>query len=336
MSSAITIVGIGAAASAYGASQNAKAAKAAGNIPAPTPVNIKGLDADARKLSKQNIADSIDLEKQYTPEVAALRTQATQSLLPYLQGEDTTRQTLGTALYGDFNAAGNNPLARSSLLDEAIAKARNDLALGGTLDTATRNEVTRRAGATAAGISGGRVGLGRDISARDLGLKSLDLQNSRLQAASQLGGQDQSTLQAQAAQDAANAQRRQSTASLISDLQGQTFAQRLGLAQFGQGIARPETGLDPSSLVDLTVGNSNASNAAAQQKAALQAQLQAQTGNSIMQLGGQFMGAGAGLYGRNTATQTTPGLINKTWTPSTSQDDLNNNILGTWSANYKK
>jgi hypothetical protein len=240
--------------------------------------------------------------------------------------------------YGDFTKAGNNPLARSSLLDEAIAKARSDLALGGTLDTATRNEVTRTAGANAAGISGGgggSLGLGRDLSARDLGLKSLDLQNQRLQAASQLGGQDQSVLQAQAAQDAANAQRRLSTASLISDLQGQTFAQKLGLAQFGQSIARPESGLSPSSLVDLTVGNTNASNAAKQQQAAIQAQ----SGNAVLGASGQLVGTLGGLYGQYRATN--PSVPTTTYNqgnfvPSTSTADLNNNVLGTYYMGAKK
>ena len=314
----------GLATSVYSGEQQKKAAKsAAGN--GPTPVDIQALDAQARDLSKRNVADSIQLEKQYAPEQEALRRQATASLLPYTTGADTSRDQLRTDLYGDFTKAGNNPLARSSLLDDAITKARADLALGGTLDTGTRNEVTRAAGATAAGVSGGRLGLGRDISARDLGLKSLDLQKQRLAAASQLGGQDQATLQAQAAQDAANAQRRQSTASLISDLQGQTFAQRLGLAQFGQGIARPQSGLDPSSLVDLTVGNTNASNAARQQQAAIQAQ----TGNNTMALGGQLLGTAAGIYANRTPSATTAQPTGQ-FTPSTSQEDINNNILGTY------
>lgn len=297
---AVGVTVVGAATSLYSAnSQKQAAKKAAGSGGAS--IDINSLDQQARDLSKRNVADSIQLEKQYSPETEALRRQATASLLPYTTGADTGRDQLRTDLYGDFTKAGNNPLARSSLLDDAIAKARADLALGGGLDTATRNEVTRASGARAAGVSGGRLGLGRDISARDLGLKSLDLQNARLAAASQLGGQDQATLQAQANQDAQNAQRRLSTASLISDLQGQTFAQRLGLAQFGQSIARPQTGLDPSSLVDLTVGNTNASNAAAQQQAAIAAQ----NANGQMQMGGQLLGTAAGIYAnRNTTPKT--------------------------------
>lgn len=318
----VVAAAIAAAGTAYAANQQKQAAKKAAEGGAP--VDIQSLDLQARQLSKRNVADSIALEKQYTPEVEALRRQATESLLPYTTGADTARDQLRTELYGDFQKAGNNPLARSSLLDDAIAKARADLALGGTLDTATRNEVARAAGANAASVGGGRLGLGRDISARDLGLKSLDLQNQRLSAASALGGQDQATLQAQAAQDAANAQRRMSTASLLSDLQGQTFAQRLGLAQFGQSIARPQTGLDPTSLVNLRVGNTNAANAANQQQAAIQAQ----TGNSIMQGSGQLAGTIGSLYSQyGSKSSTAP---QGTFVAGDNGGYKDENILGTY------
>jgi hypothetical protein len=297
----------------------------------PTNLNLflRGfnlLDQQARDLSKKNAADSIALEKQFSPETEALRRQSAGALLPYTQGADTTRDTLRSSLYNDFNNANTDTLGRSALLDEAIAKARNDLALGGQLDVSTRNEVTRRAGASAAGVSGGRVGLGRDISARDLGLRSLDLQNSRLAAAGQFGNADQAVLQAQAAQRAQNNQRRLSTASLISDLGGQTFAERLGLAQFGQSIQRPQTGLDPSSLVDLTVGNTNASNAAAQQQAALAAQ----NANNNAQLMGQGIGLAASLYSKNSATKTGTTAPKGTYVPGDSGGYNDPNTIGTY------
>jgi hypothetical protein len=292
---------VGAATSAYGASQQKKAAKAAAGA-GGAGVDINDLDAQARALSKRNLADSVALEKQYNPEVAALRQQATAALIPYAEGNDTARNALRSELFSDFSAAGSGqPLARSALLDDAIAKARSDLALGGGLSTSARNEVTRRAGVTAAGVGGGRLGLGRDISARDLGISALQLENQRLNNAASLGGQDQGVIQAQAQYADQLANRRLSQASLLSDLDSQTFNQRLALAQFGQGIARPESGLDPSSLVNLTVGNQNASNAAAQNAAAVRAQ----SANSLMGAGGQLLGVAGGLYANRQPKTTT-------------------------------
>ena len=293
---AVAVVGAGAV--AYGANQQAKVAKAAANAGAGGQVNINNLDAQARELSKRNIEDSMALENQYNPEVAALRRQATESLLGYTQGNDTTRDTLRSALYSDFTNQGQ-PLARSSLLDDAISRAKGDLALGGQLSTSARNEVTRRAGANAAGV--GSLGLGRDISARDLGISAMNLEKERLQAASALGGQDQALLQAQRAAQEQVLGRRLSTASLLSDLQGQTFAQRLGLAQFGQSLQRPESGLDPTSLVNLTTGNANSATAAAQNAAAVRAQ----QGASTMAAGGQLLGLAGGLYANRQQPATT-------------------------------
>lgn len=315
---AVAVAGVGA--TAYGASQQAKAAKEAGKAGGAAQVDIAGLDAQARALSKRNLAESNALEEQFNPEVAALRRQATESLLGYTNGPDTGRDALRSSLFNDFNT-GNQPLARSALLDDAIAKARSDLAMGGGLSTSTRNEVTRRAGANAASMGGGVPGLGRDIAARDLGISALGLEQARLQAAGALGAQDQAVLAQQAQLANQNFDRRMSTASLLSDLDGQTFAQRLALANFGQSIARPESGLSPSSLVDLTVGNSNASSAAAANAAAVRAQ----QGQNTMQLGGQLLGLAGGLYAnraRSTSTGQTPGTF------VTTPNDPNN--LGTY------
>lgn len=315
---AVAVAGVGA--TAYGASQQAKAAKEAGKAGQQAQVDIAGLDAQARDLSKRNLAESAALEQQFSPEVAALRRQATESLLGYTSGADTGRDALRSALYSDFTSAGA-PLARSSLLDDAVSRAKADLALGGQLSTSARNEVTRRAGATAAGVGGGSLGLARDITARDLGISAMNLENQRLQAASALGAQDQAFLGQQAQLANQNFDRRLSTASLLSDLDSQTFGQRLGLAQFGQSIARPETGLSPSSLVDLTVGNSNASSAAAANAAAIRAQ----QGQNTAALGGQLLGLAGGLYANR---QQTPKVSYGagTYVP----DATDPNILGTY------
>jgi hypothetical protein len=316
---------VGAGASVYGSNQQAKAAKQAAEAGRAAQVDIGALDAQARALSKRNLADSAALEKQFNPEVEALRRQATESLLGYTTGPDTTRNTLKSALYSDFNKA-NIPLSRSALLDEAVAKARTDLGLGGRLSTSTRNEITRRAGASAAGVGGGVPYLGRDISARDLGLSALDLENRRLQAAGAFAAQDQSFLDRQAQLSNQNFDRRLSTASLLSDLDSQTFGQRMALAQFGQSLARPESGLDPSSLVNLTVGNSNASSAAGANAAAIRAQQGANTAAA----GGQLLGLAGGLYANRTQTQSKPNQQKGVYVEGATGGYKDPDIIGTY------
>lgn len=292
---AVGVTAVGAVGSAVGSAQQSKAAKKAAAAGAGSGVDIASLDQQARDLSKRNAADSAALEARFNPEVAALRQQATESLLPYTGTNNplsTTGQTLRSSLYNDFSNAGNAQLQQSPLLADAIARARADLALGGGLDTATRNEISRRAAANAGSVGGGGLGLGRDLSARDLGISALQLGNQRLMNASSLGAQEQAFNNAQGQFGLQNTAQRLSTAGLISDLGQQDFNRQFQLAQFGQSIARPQTGLDPTSLVNLTVGNQNATNAAAQNAAAVQAQ----SGNSLMGLGGNLIGAGAGLY----------------------------------------
>lgn len=296
MSSAIVISAVvGAGASAYGSQQQKKAAEKAAAA-GGGGVDIASLDQQARDLSKRNVADSIALEKQFDPSVAALREQATSSLLPYTGTNNplsSTAQTLRTGLYGDFAKAGDAKLEKSGLLNDAVSRARENLALGGALDTATRNEVSRRAAANAGSVGGGGLGLGRDLSARDLGLSAMQLGNQRLQSASALGAQEQDFLNAQGQFGMQNTAQRLSTAGLISDLGQQDFARQFQLAQFGQSIARPQTGLDPSSLVNLTTGNQNAANASAQQQAAIAAQNR----NAMIGAAGNLIGAGINAYG---------------------------------------
>lgn len=315
---AIAVAGV--AASAYGANEQGKAAKASAKAAQGGGVDIASLDQQARDLSKRNAADSAALEAQYNPSVAALREQATSSLLPYTSTNNSissTGQTLRSGLYGDFSRAGNAQLQQSGLLNDAVARARADLALGGGLDTATRNEISRRSAANAGLVGGGGLGLGRDLSARDLGISAMQLGNQRLNTAAAIGAQDQAFNNAASQFGLQNTAQRLSTAGLISDLGQQDFNRQFQLAQFGQSIARPETGLDPSSLVNLTVGNQNASNAAAQNAAAVQAQ----SANAMMGLGGNLIGTGAGLY----ANQNRQATKTPTYQPSTVQPTYGGN-----------
>lgn len=300
-------VGVAAVGVVGGAINQNKASKDAKKLAAGQGggVDIASLDQQARELSKRNIADSIALEKQYDPAVAALREQATSSLLPYAGTNNalsTTGQTLRTDLYGDFSNAGNAQLQQSGLLGDAIARARADLALGGGLDTSTRNEISRRAAANAGSVGGGGLGLGRDLSARDLGISAMQLGNQRLMNASSLGAQEQAFNNAQGQFGLQNTAQRLSTAGLISELGQQDYARQLQLAAFSQGIARPETGLDASSLVNLTTGNQNATNSLAQQQAAIAAQNR----NAMVGAAGTLLGAGINAYGNRPQGKETP------------------------------
>lgn len=292
---AVGVTAVGAISGAVGSAQQKKAAEKAAAAGAGSGVDIASLDQQARDLSKRNAADSAALEQQFAPEVYNLRQQATSSLLPYTGTNNSlssTGQTLRSDLYGDFSRAGGAQLQQSGLLSDAVARARADLALGGALDTNTRNEISRRAAANAGMVGGGGLGLGRDLSARDLGISAMQLGNQRLNTAAAIGAQDQAFNNAASQFGLQNTAQRLSSAGLISDLGQQDFNRQFQLAQFGQSIARPETGLDPSSLVNLTTGNQNAANAAAQNAAAVQAQ----SANAMMGLGGNLIGTGAGLY----------------------------------------
>jgi len=157
----------GLAANSAAKSANAKAADAA-------KIDINALDEQTRKIAKQNALDSAALEAQLTPEVPQLRTQSNEALLAGLN--DTTLGDLSSGLSG---SGGYN----YSLLNSAISKAAEQLALGGNLDPELQNLVTRRSLANAGTVAPGSVSLGRDLTARDLGLTRMDILNQRINTA---------------------------------------------------------------------------------------------------------------------------------------------------------
>lgn len=222
----------GLAANSAAKSANAKAADAA-------RIDINALDEQTRKIAKQNALDSAALEAQLTPEVPKLRTQSNEALLAGLG--DTTLGDLSSGLSG---GGGYN----YSLLNSAIAKAAEQLALGGNLDPELQNLVTRKSLANAGTIAPGSVSLGRDLTARDLGLTRMDILNQRINTAAGLG-------QAQLGAAQADESKMLTRAQLIAQLQGQRFGQNLGVAQYGQSIAQPIVGLDPTAVANVTVGN---------------------------------------------------------------------------------
>lgn len=268
-------------------------------------VDINALDQQARDFAKRNAADSAALEDQYNPGASTLR----RNSIAALNGGSTTDALPQSIIDRIAAQAGTVPSGisyDSPLLRDAIAKARTDLALGGTLDRETQNAVTRKGLATAGGVTG-NLNLGRDIVARDLGLTSLDLEKQRLANATTLGAQEAAlgqgnanlSLQAQLA----GTNNLFNSANFLNSIDSGDFAQRLALAEFGQNIAQPTSGLDPGSVVNLAVGNSNARAQGLQQASALQAA----GANQKSQLGGQLVGAGLGIASKYfTPTYTSP------------------------------
>lgn len=281
-------------------------------------VDINALDAQARAFARKNAADSADLENQYSPGVSQLRNNSI-AALNNGQPRSAATQALINRIAGQ---AGTAPSASydSPLLRDAIAKAKSDLALGGTLDAETQNAVTRHALATAAGAGGGGLTLGRDVTARDLGLTSLSLANQRLQNASNIGNQEAALGQGNAnlslQSQLAGTNNLFNSANFLNSIDSGDFARQMALANFTQNIAQPASGLDPSSVVNLAVGNSQAKAQGLQQAAALQAS----GANQKSAFGGQLIGAGLGVasnYFANRPASTTSNYV-PSYTSSTS------------------
>jgi len=85
-------------------------------------------------------------------------------------------------------------------------------------------------------------------------------------------------------------------AGLLQNIASGDFARAFQAAQLGQSIQQPTSGLDPGSVANLAVGNTNAVANKAQQDAA--ARIAA--ANQQSALGGQLIGVGAGLYANRT------------------------------------
>ncbi len=297
--------------------QGNQAKKAAQGAAAASQVDIDALDAKTREIARRNAIESAELERQLTPEVAELRTNATKGVLAGL-GDTSTENA--KAWLGDFggNQEGrvNVAAAQSPLLRAAIAKAKADLALGGRLDADTANETTRGALARAGGVGGG-VGIARDITARDLGLTSMGLQQQRLQNAL-AGGQAEQALEqgiadtgfrnVAANQDIAafNANSILDKINLLKALSDSDYARNLSAAQFGQSIQQPVVGLDPGSVADVVTGNAYNTSAALSN----QANIAGKQSQGLLNLAGQF--GQMGLMNYNQPQAQVPAYLQKT------------------------
>lgn len=297
------VVGVaGLALAAKGQADARKAANQATDAAKNAGVNIPQVTQQAHDQAIQNAYDSAALERQLNPLAPQLRNQSLQAVIDQLKANPDSK-SIQQSLLQQFNAAPTGAPAftdysQSQLSQQAQAKALADLQLGGKLDQETANQVTRSSAAHAGGFGGG-LGLGRDLSARDLGLTSLGLAQQRLATAGAFGSaQDQFNAQHAGAQNAYGLNAAQLALQQQSQRQGlgmgllsfgqQGFQNALQAAQFGQSIAQPVTGLDPSAIANLAVGNSNQQGAAAQNAAALRGQ----AANGLTGLGGQLTGFG--------------------------------------------
>lgn len=278
-----TALGIaGLAASAGGAIASAdaqrKALHAQQDAAKASQVNVPAIEEKTRALARQNALDSAALEKQLTPLVPQLRDQSNRGVIDSLNDRSLDRSS--EMLHGRLGQSLDTPLLRA-----AIAKAQSDLALGGNLSTDVQNMATRSALAKAGTVAPGSLGLGRDLVARDLGLTAQGIEQQRLQAASQIGGQELDL----ATSDSTNFL---NTINMLRAINDAKFGKNLAAAQYGESIQRPVVGLDPSAYANLTTGNANAASAALTNTANIQGQQAQNYGN----LAGQALGYGLMAY----------------------------------------
>lgn len=297
MPAAAAIPYVVAAASAYGSISQANSAKKAADAAGRAgQVDIDALDAKTREIALRNAQESKALEDAMTPEVGQLRTRANQGVLSSL--DDNSMAGAESLLKGSIgkDVAGR---VRTPLLEAAIAKARENLGLGGKLDIDTQNAVTRRGLATAASVGGGGLGLGRDVVARDLGLTSLQLQQQRLNDASKIGAQEFGVEQENNNTLFNNSANVLNQIQLLRAIQDGKFGRNLAAAQYGQSIAPPVVGLDPASAGNIMVGNANNAQAALANKA----NISGQQSSNYANLAGNALGYGLLQYNKSNPYQ---------------------------------
>lgn len=282
--SAAAWAAIGAIGTTGAALYNGKKARdAAGNAISNSQVDLEALDEVVRNMSRRNAFESAALEQELTPEVPKLRQAANEAVL-----SDVGTNTLDEYNRGLLSQMAENQVGgpRTPLLEAAIAKAKSDLALGGSLNRDTQNQVTRAALSKAGTVAPGGLGLGRDITARDLGLTSLQLEQQRLDAASRLGGQELNLESLRTGTDFNNRTSILNVAQLLNAINSQRFGRNLAAAQYGQSIRPPVVGLDPASAANVVTGNATNAGAAAANQAGVYGQQSANYMNLAGQLGG--------------------------------------------------
>jgi hypothetical protein len=281
-------------------------------------VNIADVTAQAQKTALNNATLSQQLEQQLTPGVSTLKTNSINDVLANMGPNQYNTQAGNLLMHASNNPAATITAGAPTGLAAANAAATNNLANGNALPyaqlpTELSNLATRNALAHAGTTNPGSLGLGRDLTARDLGLTSLQLGqtqeqtlNNRIAAASGAGqAQGQFNL-SQAGQGIQQSQFGQNQAlqqaAALQALSSGDFAKYLAAAQFGQSIKAPVVGLDPGSVANLMVGNTNNAAGAIQQ----QGQIEAQAGNNQAAFYGQLAGIGSGAIAKYNATPKAP------------------------------
>ena len=266
------------------------------------PINISGVIDAARTQAKDDLQNSLNLEQQYLPGQYANMMGSFGLTNSILSGNTQAQQVqgrlldqAGTSLVNP-GAAVNNPLTSAS--NASILQSLN---MGGSLDASTQAQVMQNAlqGAGTAGISGS--GAGRGLVARDLGLTSLQLLQSRQNQASQAGNAYAAlALQGQGLQ-------LQDYLSRMGVAQGAVNAQNqysLGLGGQMNNLVLPNSGLSPSQVASLMVGNTNIMNQANQQSSANNASAATGTAGTLTSLLGSkdVMSGLAKLFGSSVST----------------------------------
>jgi hypothetical protein len=285
----------------------------------------------AEQQAYRNWLASIGLEKQFAPESEALRREATAGLLGDVQSggqvmDPMVRQQLMAtmAAQGQPMDTPYEALPQNEMYDLMRQQVLADLQLGGQLDRETQNLVGRASAqrAGAGGFLGGQIG--RDISARDLGLTSMQLQQQRRAAAGGLAQQEMAQAAQQqgfkAALNQANQQMRQQQAgtqlqfgTMLTGADQQQFANRMGLAQFGQSIERPIGGIDPGALASAYIADVNQQNQLMMQSDVAAKQAAAARSAANSQMMGQAAGAAAALIIACWVAREIYGVDNPSW-----------------------
>jgi hypothetical protein len=280
-------------------------------IPDPERVNVDDVQTVVQRIALENARRSKSMEAELDPELAALRPEVYGALReqlasrPSVSETSAVRERIMQDLLGEDVTLDLPELQSSQLLQDAIRRAEEELAMGGRIPADVQQAIFQSSQARAgqAGLAGGQAG--RDITARDLGLTSLDLRNQRLGQAAQLGqvqqgmGERQQGLKAalnQFNQGLLQARRgeRMSGLNFLESLRGQGIGQGLGATT---AIPEPMSGLDPGSAADIFVGDINAANQYALQRAGINAQQRnANAGlmGGIAEGLGSFFGSGGG------------------------------------------
>lgn len=260
--------------SLYKAYQSKKAGDQAAAAIESGRVDPNQVAEDARTQGIANARASLELENALTPENQRLRRSSVGALQGFVGDAGSAEQIAGI----DRDIAEGGDAEQSALLTEAIAKARSDLELGGTLDSETRNEVSRRAIA-----AGGNTGAARFTVPRDLGLRSLDLSTERLERGGRFGQAEQGRFQ----QSFDNLGKLRELRDRLRSTQQNRAVQ---IAGFGQSLQPPDVGLAPGEFAGLAIGNQNLTAQAGMQRAQNTSTNAQNFGEAINVAGGAIFG----------------------------------------------